>query len=352
MHPILEDRRRLAVYLLAWQLTGLLLMVGLRHGNDWGSSAALLLPLAYCYAFVSLSSWYVCRAFPLSAASSVARVAAAHFASATIAAVLWLFTGGLWSAIVDWSVPWLQTRPIYAQSQILLFVVGVLLYWLAAACHYLLIAFQASRDAEARALALTVLAREAELNALRAQLDPHFIFNSLHSISALTTIDAAAARRMCLLLAEFLRETLRLGANRQITMADELALIERFLAIEQVRLGRRLQIERDTSADVADCLVPPLLLQPLIENAVVHGVSQLIDGGTIRMTAARQGEMLTITIENPCDPDRARTRGVGLGLDLIRRRVNGQFGAAAAVQAGEEAGRFRVQLRIPAVTAA
>jgi hypothetical protein len=352
MHPILDDRRRLAVYLLAWQLAGLLLVVGLRHDFGWGSSAALFLPLGYVYAFVCLSSWYLCRAFPLTPDTSPSRAIAAHAAAAVIASFVLVIGAGFWSAALDWSVPWLQSRPIYAGAQVLLFVIGILLFWLAAACHYLVIAFQASRDAEARALELTVLAREAELNALRAQIDPHFIFNSLHSISALTTIDPLAARRMCLLLADFLRETLRLGGRRQIPLADELALTERFLAIEQVRLGSRLQVDRDLATDAGDCLVPPLLLQPLVENALVHGVAQLVAGGTIRMASSRRGEILTITIENPCDPDRQRTRGVGLGLDLLKRRVAGQFGAAAAVSAGETAGQFRVELRLPAVTGA
>src|SRR6185436_9290533 len=140
------------------------------------------------------------------------------------------------------------------------------------------------------------------------QIDPHFIFNSLHSISALTTTDPVAARRMCLLLADFLRETLRLGAT------------------EHIRLGPRLQVTCDSSAEAGACLVPPLLLQPLVENAVVHGVAQLVEGGAIRIAASRAGSTLTITLENPCDPDRQRTRGVGLGLELLRRRLTTQFG--------------------------
>jgi LytS/YehU family sensor histidine kinase len=233
-----------------------------------------------------------------------------------------------------------------------LLVVGAFLFWLAAIFDYMLIAFETSREAETRALELSLLAREAELKALRAQIDPHFIFNSLHSISALTAADPAAARRMCLLLADFLRDTLRLGSNSRIPLADEFALVDRFLAIEQVRLGARLQIARETDADATECLVPPLLLQPLVENAVVHGIAQLIEGGTIRMTAARAGGMLTITLENPCDPDRARTRGVGLGLSLLRNRLTAQFGAYDAVQAAEDAGCFRVEVRLPAVTTA
>jgi LytS/YehU family sensor histidine kinase len=157
---------------------------------------------------------------------------------------------------------------------------------------------------------------------------------------------------MCLLLADFLRETLRLGATERIPLAAELALADRFLAIEQIRLGSRLQVTCETTDDAGVCLVPPLLLQPLVENAVVHGVAQLVEGGTIRMAASRAGSTLTITLENPCDPDRARTRGVGLGLELLRRRLTTQFGAYDAVHAAEHLGRFKVEVRLPAVTAA
>ena len=147
-------------------------------------------------------------------------------------------------------IPALGARDLLVEQRGLLFVVGVLLFWLVAVLLYLLIAFQASRDAETRALELTLLAREAELRALRAQIDPHFLFNSLNSISALTASDAAAARRMCLLLADFLRATLRLGSNSRITLSDEFDLAERFLAIERVRLGPRLVVARDAEAGV------------------------------------------------------------------------------------------------------
>ncbi len=233
-----------------------------------------------------------------------------------------------------------------------MFLVGTLVYWLVAAVHYLFIAVEASREAERKALEQNLLAKEAELKALRAQIDPHFMFNSLHSISALTATDPSAARRMCMLLADFLRETLRLGANHRISLTDEFALADRFLAIEQIRFGSRLQFERHAAVDVGSCLVPPLILQPLVENAVVHGISQLIEGGIIRMTATRSPALLTITLENPCDADRPRTRGVGLGLDVLRRRLTTQFGIADAVHAAEEPGRFRVEIRLPLETTA
>ena len=218
--------------------------------------------------------------------------------------------------------------------------------------YYLLIAFQASRTAETRALELSLLARESELRALRAQIDPHFLFNSLNSISALTSADPAAARRMCVLLADFLRSTIKLGATARIPLGEELDLAERFLAIERVRLGSRLSVTREADQESAACLVPPLLLQPLVENAVIHGIGHLLEGGNIRMAATRGGAFLTISLENPCDPGRPRRSGNGVGLDLLKRRVATQFGGEGAVRVDEQPDWFRVEVRIPAVTAA
>jgi two-component system, LytTR family, sensor histidine kinase AlgZ len=347
MHPILEDRRRLALYLFAWLLVGMLLAVGLPSDASWTTSATLLLPLCLVYGFIGLSTWYLCRAFPIAGRSSWSTLIVVQSIAAAAASAMWTGLGYFWAGALDALGADLGARPYYAQQRPLLFVVGALLYWLAVACHYLLVAFQTSRDAETRAFEQTLLAREAELRALRAQIDPHFIFNSLHSISALTTTDAAAARTMCLLLADFLRETLRLGSSSRISFADEWSLAERFLAIEQVRLGSRLNVMRETDAHAAECPVPPLLLQPLVENAVIHGIAQLIDGGTISMTARREGPTLTVTVENPCDPDRLRTRGVGLGLELLRQRLMTEFGVSDAVRAEEQLGRFKVEVRIP-----
>ena len=150
---------------------------------------------------------------------------------------------------------------------------GVLLYLLSLAVSYLLVAFEETRAAERRALELQVLAREAELRALRAQIDPHFLFNSLNSISALTTADPpggaadvpAARPTSC-------ARRLALGARDPDPLARELALVDRFLAIEQVRFGDRLRRrDRRRRRTRTAASVPPLLLQPLVENAVTHG---------------------------------------------------------------------------------
>jgi hypothetical protein len=353
MHPILGNVRRLATYLLAWLLIGLLLSVGLGfgRGGDWLTAILFFVPLGVVYALITQSAWYVCRIFPL-VRSRVWPIATAQILAATFASGLWLAAAGAWARALEAMGFDAVVSALFNSQRPLLFVVGAILFWLVSIFFYLLMAFDASKDAERVNVELSLLAREAELKALRAQIDPHFIFNSLHSISALTATDPPAARRMCLLLADFLRETLRLGGNQQIPLAEELALADRYLAIEHVRLGARLQVDRDTAPEAATCLVPPLLLQPLVENAVNHGIAQLVEGGTIRMAATCTGSTLTITLENPCDPDRPRTRGVGLGLELLRKRLTNQYGASDAFYAQEREGQFRVEIRIPVVTGA
>ena len=152
-----------------------------------------------------------------------------------------------------------------------------------------------------------VLTREAELRALRAQVDPHFLDNSLNSISVSTASYPAGARRMCILLADFLRNTLSVSAHESIRLADELALADRFPDIEQVRVGSRLKVERRVDVSAVDCLVPPLILQPLVENAVTHGIAGMLDGGLILLTShaslgisrSRSKTLVTATRELP-----------------------------------------------------
>jgi LytS/YehU family sensor histidine kinase len=154
---------------------------------------------------------------------------------------------------------------------------------------------------------------------------------------------------MCLLLGEFLRQTLDVSARQRIPLADELAMAERYLNIEQVRFGSRLRVERRVDQDASGCLVPPLLLQPLVENAVTHGIARLLEGGLIRLDVSRTNGRLAIVIENPCDaePGSVAARPGGMGLDNVRNRLDAMFGRDARMETRTEAGLFRVELELP-----
>jgi LytS/YehU family sensor histidine kinase len=226
-------------------------------------------------------------------------------------------------------------------------VTGALLYVLSVAFHYLLTGLEEQRRIEMREMEVRVLSREAELKALKAQLDPHFLFNSLNSISSLCGSNPTSARTLTTLLAEYLRKSLRLGGTEAITLSEELELASSYLAIERIRFGPRLEVEQNIEEGVRGYRVPPLLLQPLVENAVTHGIGNLLEGGVVQIFAARDGDRVRIVVENRCDPDRPSRPGQGIGLANTRRRVTTFYGQAARVDVQEQADRFAIALSLP-----
>ena len=347
MHPILARGARLALYQAVWSLAGILLAGLLRStaGLDWSQSLVVAIPLTVAYGFVCLSAWYVSRTMPLAATGRI-RLTATALTAASVSSAVWLGLSRLWLEVLARRGAGLDAHTAFARMAALVFGFGVLLYLLSLAVSHLIGSFEQAREIERRALEVQVLAREAELQSLRAQIDPHFLFNSLHSINALTATDAAAARRMCVLLADFLRESLALGGANRIPLARELHLAARFLDIERVRFGERLDVSIH-DGDAGACLVPPLLLQPVVENAVTHGVAHVLAGGTIRIAVSRSTSMLSIVVENPCDEDRPRQTGTGVGLANVRARLRALYGPDARMASGEHEGIWRVEMSLP-----
>jgi hypothetical protein len=351
MHPILAYRGRMGPYLAAWVPLGGLLAGLLRiAGSPWGEAAAIAFPMAIIYGFICLAAWYPCKSASPHAVPFL-RVIATQVMAAAVSAMLWLFLVDTWVVLLEQIPAFAKATERFPRLVPVILAVGVVLYALAAALHYLLMAFEEARQAERSALELEVLAREAELRALRAQIDPHFLFNALNSISSLTGSDPAAARAMCLELAGFLRESVRLGGVVSIPLADELALAEKYLAVERARFGSRLRVEREVSAEAGSCGVPPLVLQPLVENAVTHGVANLVGGGVVRIAARCLGERLHLTVENPMDPGAVVRPGEGVGLANVRGRLAALYGQEASVEVRQDGEHFRVELAWPAAPA-
>jgi LytS/YehU family sensor histidine kinase len=223
-----------------------------------------------------------------------------------------------------------------------LIAVGLLLYILSIASHYVLLALEASREA-------ALMARDAELRALKSQINPHFLFNCLNSISALTTSDPGKAREMCVRLSEFLRNTLGLGERESISWKEEIELARTYLEVERVRFGARLHVEMDIQDSCTECRVPALVLQPLVENAIKHGIATLVDGGVIRLITRLNGGTLEVSVENGFDPEAPAPRRSGLGLRNVRDRLRMRFGGTAGVITSAENNVFRAEMRFPCV---
>jgi LytS/YehU family sensor histidine kinase len=261
----------------------------------------------------------------------------------------WAVAGALWAAVLRANHVFPTDRMVAFEAIGIVFLAGLPLYAVSLVVHYLILAFEASREAERRAFESQVTARDAELRALRAQLNPHFLFNSLNSINALVGSQPEAARRMCENLGDFMRRTLALGAREAVTLDEELALIDRYLDIERVRFGERCRVTRDIAPETRACRVPPLLLQPLVENAIKHGIAARIDGGNVHLGARTDGGTLLLMVENDIDVDAPARPGEGVGLENVRRRLRALAGREARLDAQQDAGRFRVTLALPAL---
>ncbi|HUL78053.1 MAG TPA: histidine kinase, partial [Vicinamibacteria bacterium] len=218
MHPILAERGRLGAYLAAWVLLGVLLaaLLVLAAPFGWTEAAVFAVPLAVLFGFLGLASFWVCLAAPLPL--GLARAFVTQLLAALVSGSLWLAAGRGFARALDrlGVFPGLVGRQSAATP--LLLGLGVALYLLAATLHYMIVAFEASRDAERRALEFEIASREAELRALRAQIHPHFLFNSLNSINALIATRPEEARQLCVRLGDFLRRSLTLGSRETIPL--------------------------------------------------------------------------------------------------------------------------------------
>ena len=348
MNPILSSRARLGTYLLGWVPIGsLLVFVGL--SQQWSLLEALVfgVPLCLGAAFLFLSSWYLCRALPLRSARLGSHWTA-WLLAAVIMASIWAYTALLLAWAMD-KLPALAGIYVKARAALpTLLGMGTLLYLATLTLHYLLDAVERGKQSESREAEFRILAQDAELRALRAQLNPHFLFNSLNSISALTTIDPAKARSMCILLSDFLRGSLRMGEKRLVSLAEEVDLLKAYLSIEQIRFGSRLQVAWELDPGTLAEPIPALLLQPLVEHAIKHGIAGLTEGGVVRVASRREGNVLELRVENPVDEDTPVVHGLGIGLRQVRSRLQMRFGDRMRFEAGVVDGVHRVKMIFPA----
>jgi two-component sensor histidine kinase len=196
---------------------------------------------------------------------------------------------------------------------------------------------------------LSELAATAQLAALRAQINPHFLFNSLNSIAQLIHADPDKAEACVERLADLFRYVLRRAEKDFVPLADELEMAEAYLDIERARFGDRLRVETHIEPRSLRQLIPNLVLQPLIENAVKHGVAGRVEGGTIRIGVRREPGRLEIAVENPFDEGAPPKGGARLGLANVRKRLHMLDAEDAGLDVVRENGRFRATLRLPLV---
>jgi len=208
--------------------------------------------------------------------------------------------------------------------------------------RYLLLQHRSEQDAKAQ--------QEARMQALQSRIRPHFLFNSLNSVASLTRSNPDKAEAVLHDLADLFRVLLA-DARKLVPISAERELSRQYLEIEKIRLGDRLQIKWNVNDVPRSALIPALTLQPLLENAIYHGIEPRFAGGQIKIDMWVEGEVLNAMISNPLPDVRkpAHTKGNKIAMDNIRQRLSTQFGAAANLQAFEEGGQYHVKIRMPIV---
>ena len=209
------------------------------------------------------------------------------------------------------------------------FIPQLLVYFAILATGYAREYFLRDQERQAHATQLQAQLAEARLDALRMQVNPHFLFNTLNAVSALVDRDPAGVRKMIARLSELLRTTIDSNAADEVPLRQELELLDRYVAIMEVRFQGRLRIDREIDPAVLDVRVPNLILQPIVENALEHGASRAMGEGFVRIEARRDGDSLRITVRDNGPGVASRREGVGLGN--TRARLAQLYGERGAV---------------------
>jgi LytS/YehU family sensor histidine kinase len=209
--------------------------------------------------------------------------------------------------------------------------------------------YRVMRQREVRTAQLERGLAQAELRNLRLQLQPHFLFNALNTISSTMYDDPRSADRMIGQLSQLLRLSLRTSNSHEVPLRDELEVLACYLGLMQARFGARLRATVDVTPDASDALVPSMLLQPVVENAVRHGNASHASGGTIAVRVSRSGETLRIDVtdDGPGAPSDVDVFAAGIGLSATRDRLRLLYGDAHRFDAGNQGGGFAVSIAIP-----
>ena len=340
---IAEQRNRrfwteTAIIFAAWAVFGLLVanqssMLSALGGRQMPWIVALRPALleATLWAFTTLAIFWLARRFPIeNVRGRVLRGVVVHLVAAVVIALA--RTGVM--VVLGWYLPWVRVRTFGSQfwgasSQ------NVLFYALLLGIAHLVLYYRRYREREQAAEQLARGLTEARLQALKMQLQPHFLFNTLNAISALIPAEAKSARRMVARLGDLLRATLEHEATQEVTLREELAFLEPYLEIEQARLEDRLTVVMHIAPETLDARVPHLILQPLVENAVRHGIAARIEPGRVEISASRgpDGRFLQLEIRDDGrgldrnnDRDNDVTTRRGVGLTNIRSRLEQLYG--------------------------
>ena len=320
-NPITKKASHLIAYLLFWLFVAAIQATILHWAQDiaWLNASVESAVYSIFFGLTGLSIWFVVRFTGLQF-KNLWNALTNHLAAASLLISLWLYVSYSSSALLlGQPMDIRQAAPADLSWRAGL---GAMYYVLISLNYYLLIFYQNYREKEVSELEMKSMLKESELSMLKAQLNPHFIFNSLNSISALTLTRPEDAHEMIVKLSTFLRHTIGQPETELVTIQKEIDTISLYLDIEKSRFGEKLQVTINGLEELPEgVMLPNLILQPLIENAVKYGVYELLDVSLINIDLAVADQLLTVNIVNDKAEKAGAMKGKGIGLKNVRRRL-------------------------------
>ncbi|MFZ0455251.1 MAG: histidine kinase [Ignavibacteriaceae bacterium] len=294
---------------------------------------------------LGLSFWYSAKYISFEN-NKISSVVLSHLLGGFIASVIWLSLGYF---IITSIYPASSTyKNFFYFTLVWRFLIGFLFYCLITSFYYVVIYYTGFQERIIREAELKNLIAQAELKSLKFQINPHFIFNSLNSMSALTTIDPDKARSMILKLADFLRYTLANNEKQKNKLKEELHNIKLYLEIEKIRFEDKFDFIEDIETGCLESYVPNMILQPLIENAIKHAVYESIEKVILKLECKKVNEFMNISLENNFEAGNSKPKGAGIGIKNISERLELLYNRKNLLQVKKESTIFRVDLYIPA----
>jgi sensor histidine kinase YesM len=347
-HPIISNRVRLVIWWLVWLFLGLgqAALFYFAYGTFLIISFTDSILSLFIYSGLALSLWYPFRFFNTGQKKTSVLVSNLVLTG--------IITTGLWIVLTRLLLTMIfQAESVFqyywdATSSYRIGS-GVLLYCLTIMTYYLFVNITNLSEKNARAAKLESLLRETELKMLRSQINPHFLFNSLNSVSALTITDPEKARDMLIKLSEFMRYSLSVKEEKPVTLRSELDNLRLYLEIEKVRFGEKLTTEECIDPECLDISIPVMILQPLYENAVKHGVYESTESVKITTRAGISDGRLELSVSNNYEQSSVPVKGTSTGLINVARRLELNYGNNGFIRTTKENGIFTVRLFIPAV---
>jgi len=345
INPILKNPKSILLYLLFILAIAVLYinLITLEGKASFTISIVDAITFNLLIAALGLSFWYSSVYLSIEH-NQMTKVILSHFGGGLLISIIWLALG--YFAVIsivndtdmfgDFFVKTIKSR----------FIIGILYYFLLTAFYYIVIYYSGFQERTLKETELKNLVTESELRSLKFQINPHFIFNSLNSMSALTEIDPKKAKQMIIKLADFLRYTLANNDRQKNSLNEELKNIKLYLDIEKIRFEEKFIYVEELHEECGKTEIPSMILQPLFENAIKHAVYETLDAVTIKLSCTKQDDFLKITLCNNFEGE-SHKKGAGVGLKNIKDRLSLIYQQDNLMEIKKESGKFIVNIYIP-----